>query len=46
MHNENGKRILNENEKSGAVKENFRKQFYKENEIEVEPFQGEARPLN
>ena len=37
---------MNENEKYSAVKEHFRKQFYNENEIEVEPFQGEARPLN
>lgn len=28
------------------MKEHFRKQFYKEKEIEVEPFQDEARPLN
>ena len=46
IHDENGKNIVNENEKYSAVKEHFRKQFYNENEIEVEPFQGEARPLN
>ena len=45
VHDDDGKRIINEKEKYQAIKEHFHHQLYDENAIKIEQFEGEPRPL-
>ena len=46
IQDDNVKNIVNEDEKYNTVKEHFKKMFYNQHDIEIEQYQGKARPLH